>query len=125
VQVNSPLNANIFAYSVDEPNTGLISRRSGGNLPTQFVPGVGNIHVTYVAGRDIIPGAIRLATLELIAYWWQGSQQRSVPGGSNTYNNINTDFTRSGADIYIPINQGVPYRILELLKPFRRQPIIG
>jgi hypothetical protein len=125
VPVNSPSTANMFAYSLDEPSTGLVTRRSGGNVNIRFVQGENNIQVTYTAGRDVIPGAIRLAALELIAHWWQGSQQRSMAtgGGSGSYDNTNVDYSR--ALNAIPLNQGVPYRILELLKPFRRLPIIG
>lgn len=124
VQVNSPNSTNLFAYSIDEEATGNITRRSGGNVNIPFVSGKNNIHVTYTAGRDVIPGAIRLAALELIAHWWQGSQQRSMGGGSaGTFDNTDVDYSR--ALNATPLNQGVPYRIIELLKPFRRLPIIG
>lgn len=125
VQVNSPLSTNLFAYSIDEPAAGLVTRRSGGNVSTRFIAGQANVHITYTAGRDVIPGAIRLAALELIAHWWQGSQQRSMgtAGGAGTYDATNVDYSR--ALNATPLNQGVPYRILELLKPFRRLPIIG
>lgn len=124
VQVNSITTSNMFAFSIDEPETGLISRRVGGNVSVPFIPGDGNIHITYSAGRSTVPAAIRLAALELIAHWWQGSQQRGG-GGVSAYDTMNTDFPRSGQDIFTPMNQGVPYRILELLKPYRRTPIIG
>ena len=125
VQVNSPVYTNMFAFSIDEPMTGLISRRVGGNVSIPFVPGDGNVHFTYSAGRGTVPAGIRLAALELIAHWWQGSQQRhgATGGGISTYDTVNTDFTRATG--LSPINQGVPYRIIELLKPFRRTPIIG
>jgi hypothetical protein len=124
VPVNSPSTANMFAYSLDEPNTGLVTRRSGGNVNVRFVIGESNIQVTYTAGRDVIPGAIRLAALELIAHWWQGSQQRSMGATSiSGYDATNTDFSRSTG--VSPLNQGVPYRVLELLRPFRRLPVIG
>ncbi len=123
VQVNSPNATNIFAYSIDDPATGLISRRSGGNVNIPFMMGSANIRVTYVAGRDTVPGAIRLAALELIAHWWQGSQQRGMQFQTEGYDTVNTDFSRTlgGTEI----NMGVPYRVIELLKPFRHIPFIG
>lgn len=124
VEVTSATTSNMFAFSVDEPETGQISRRSGGNVNIPFMRGQSNIVVTYTAGRDKIPPAIRLAALELVAHWWQGSQQRST-GPASAYDAVNTDFPRSGADIFTPSNQGVPYRIIQLLKPYRRMPRIG
>lgn len=125
IEVNSPVQTQMFAFSVDEPESALISRRVGGNVSIPFVPGDANIHVTYTAGRSVVPGAIRLACLELVAHWWQGSQQRhgATGGGISTYDTMNVDFTRSTG--LSPLNQGVPYRIIEMLKPFRRLPIIG
>jgi len=124
VPPNSVPATSMFAYSIDQALTGKLSRRSAGNTVIPFVSGSSNIHCTYTAGRTIVPGAIRLATLELVAHWWQGSQQRSMgSGGSGTYDATNVDYSR--ALNATPLNQGVPYRIIELLKPFRRAPVIG
>lgn len=126
VQVNTIPALSMFAYSVDIPLTGKISRRSAGNVSIPFIPGEGNIHVVYTVGRGEIPGNVRLAALELIAHWWQNSQQREGTGsapGEYGYDATNVDFTRTTG--MSAVNQGVPYRILELLKPHRRQPIIG
>lgn len=125
IEVNSPTTSNMFAYSIDEPSTGQISRRSGGNVSIPFMRGESNVRINYTAGRTSIPGAIRLAALELIAHWWQNSQQRHGSGamGEYSYDSTNVDFTRTTG--MSAINQGVPYRILELLKPYRRFPIIG
>lgn len=128
VEVNSPVQTQMFAFSVDEPESGMISRRVGGNVSIPFVPGDANVHITYSAGRSVVPGAVRLACLELIAHWWHGSQQRQggTGGAASTaysYDTVNVDFTRSTG--LSPMNQGVPYRIIEMLKPFRRFPIIG
>ena len=125
VQVGTVPAPNMFAYSVDVPLTGEITRRSAGNVAVPFMPGDSNISITYTAGRKSIPGNVRLAALELIAHWWQNSQQRGAGGSMSeySYDSTNTDFTRTTG--MSAINQGVPYRILELLKPHRRQPIIG
>lgn len=125
-QVNTVPAGNMFAYSIDSPDSGAISRRSAGNVVIPFVPGVKNIRVLYTAGRLSIPGAVRLASLELIAHWWQNSQLRSVAAsaGFQAYDAGEGERYSRAPDFY-GINYGVPYRVLELLKPFRRLPIIG
>lgn len=115
---------NLFAYSLDNPREGRVTRRSVGNIAIPFMAMGGefpyNIKVTYIAGRNQVPYAVRLATLELIAHWWQSSQQRSSAAtGSPTYDE---DVSDSGGTEFLA---GVPYRILELLTYHRRAPIIG
>lgn len=126
-QVNTQPAASMFAYSLDSPEAGSVSRRSAGNVVIPFVSGVKNIRITYTAGRNQIPGSVRLATLELIAHWFQSSQLRATANnaGATAYDAVEGErYSRGGTDIN-GINYGVPYRILELLKPFRRLPIIG
>jgi hypothetical protein len=90
------------------------------------VPGEANIHVVYTAGRIEIPEIIQLAELELIAHWYRNALQRAGASSSAySYDSVNEDFPHSGNDIYTSINQGVPYRILEMIKAYRRGPIIG
>jgi hypothetical protein len=124
VEVNAETTADMFAYSIDSPLMGLISRRSGGNVNIPFMHGSSNIHVIYSAGRQTTPPAVYLAALELVAEWYQNTQQREI-GTADAYQAIDTNMPRSGADIYTPMTFGVPDRILELLKPYKRPPIIG
>lgn len=114
----------IFAYSIDNPEEGMITRRYGGNVPAPFVPGENNVHVVYTSGVEKVPGSIVLATLELIAHWYQGALQRHS-GAANVYDAVADDYARSGNSPQEMVSFGVPYRILELLKPNRRTPIIG
>jgi hypothetical protein len=131
VQVNTILSSESqldpqFCYSIDTPETGEISRRVGGNVNIPFVQGESNVHVVYTAGRDPIPGNLYLAELELVAHWYQNSMQRAGSAGNAAgYDAVNVDFPHSGADITTTLNQGVPYRVLELIKGTRRSPIIG
>ena len=116
---------NLFAYSLDNPVEGRVTRRSVGNIAVPFMA-MGsqfpaNLKVTYIAGRNQVPYAVRLATLELVAHWWQHSQQRSFGGGSPN-GNFDDDIPDGGATEF---NAGVPYRVLELLTWHRRAPIIG
>lgn len=115
---------NLFAYSLDNPTEGRVTRRSVGNIAIPFMA-MGsmfpnNVKATYTAGRLMVPYAIRLATLELCAHWWQLSQQRQFAGGGTLNSNFNQDATSGPAMLF-----GVPYRLLEPLKPHRRTPIIG
>lgn len=124
-QVNTVPAGDMFAYSIDSPDAGGISRRSAGNVSIPFVPGRKNIRVLYTAGRHSVPGSIRLASLELIAHWWQNSQLRAMAGSQvyQSYDSMNEDWTRASG--VTSINSGLPYRVIELLKRHRRLPIIG
>jgi hypothetical protein len=128
VEVNSPPGqTGIFSYSIDNSETGMISRRTAGNINTRFLKGVSNIRITYTAGRNPIPPVIRLATLELIAHWWQNSQQRTTGNsGAYSYDSVSEDLSRSGpfAGTISPY-YGVPMRIIEMVKAFHAEPIIG
>ena len=128
VQVNSGTATSMFAYSIDNPGTGEITRRSGGNVNIPFMTGVNNVRIEYTAGRLKIPPVIRLAALELIAHWWQNSQFRaaSLAGANITYDAVaGQAYTRDTESGIQNLNIGVPYRILEMLKPYRHDPIIG
>jgi len=124
-QVNTVPAGSMFAYSIDSPILGAISRRSAGNVMIPFVPGSKNIHIQYIAGRDNYPGSVVLFELELIAYWWRNSQMRAMTANAVTTaaQAVNQDFTR--AEGVSSINLGVPADLLELLKGSRRTPIIG
>lgn len=115
---------NLWAYSLDNPSEGRITRRTVGNVAIPFM-NMGrmfpnNIAVTYITGRQGTPWAARMACLELIAHWWRNSQQRTSAASSpasGQYGEFGTT-----AEAY---NAGVPYAILEILRPLRRTPIIG
>lgn len=68
-----------YAYSIDDPRSGIIRRRYSGGFVGNFAPGDHNIQVTYVAGRSTVPADIRMAVLQDIAGMWQPSQQGSNP----------------------------------------------
>ena len=124
-EVNTVPASSMFAYSIDAPEAGGISRRSAGNVSIPFLPGRKNIRVMYTSGRSTIPASVRLAELELIAHWWQNSQLRAMANNQvyTNYDQMNEDWTRATG--VTSMNMGVPYRILELLKRYRHLPIIG
>jgi hypothetical protein len=123
--VNTIPASSMYAYSLDSPTIGGITRRSAGNVQIPFVPGTKNIHVWYTAGRATVPPSIRLGALEMIAHWYQNSQLRSMAGSQqySSYDALNEDWTRATG--ITSINSGLPFRVLELLKRHRRIPIIG
>jgi len=124
-QVNMIPALSMWAFSLDNPEEGLITRRSGGNVAVPFVWGKDNVRVDYVVGRTEVPNNAVLAFLELTAYWYRSSQLRpSIQGaGFSPSAGLNVDSTRSTG--IASINMGIPDDIIELLKPDRRRPIIG
>lgn len=129
-QVNQIPALSIWAYSLDNPQEGLLTRRSAGNVNIPFVCGVNNIRVDYVAGRTEMPQNAELAFCELVSFWYRNSQLRAInqagtlgAGAATAFGAVNQDFTRTTA--VASINQGVPAGVIELLKPNRRRPIIG
>lgn len=96
------------------PTTGRVTRVFSGLVQKPWFPGSGNIEIVWVAGFNPVPADIKVATLELCAYWWRNTQQQSA--------------TRSGtgtgpSDEYAPATQsglwaGIPDRIVDLLEPY-------
>lgn len=127
VQANTVgTSGSLYAYSIDNAETGQITRRTAGNTVTRFVAGTGNIRITYTAGRQPVPALIRLAELELVAFWWQNSQERaSQQSQQYGFGAIDQEIPRSGGAQYTSINQGIPWRIIEMIKAYRAGPIIG
>lgn len=127
-EVNTQPALSIWAYSVDRPEEGLVTRRGPGNVLYPFVSGRNNIRVDYVVGRLAVPDNALLAFCELVSIWYRQSQMRM--GGTAAraeegmaYNALDQEFTRSTGET--SINYGVPEAIIEMLKPNRRRPIIG
>jgi hypothetical protein len=116
----------VYAYSLDNDETGEVTRRSAGDVVIRFAPGTSNIRVTYTAGRQPIPALIKLAELELIAFWWQNSQERASQQATATgFGAVDQEIPRSGGAAYTSVNQGIPWRIIEMIKAYRAPPIIG
>jgi hypothetical protein len=124
-QVNTVPALSIYAYSLDDPASGLITRRAGGNVNTPFIPGRNNIRVSYHAGREQLPANAALAFCELVGVWYRQGQQRTAQAGQTgmIFNQLNQDFTKSAG--VTSINLGVPDAIIQMLKPDRRDPIIA
>jgi len=129
-EVNQATALSLFAFSLDNPKEGLVTRRSAGNVLIPFVRGRNNVRVDYVAGRLEMPANAVLVFCELVAYWYRNTQLRAVnsagtlgQGAQTAFGALNVDFTRTSGET--SINQGIPEGLLALLKDDRRRPIIG
>lgn len=73
-----------YGYSLDDPESGILVRRSGAGTPMAFWGGRRSVVVTYLAGRATVPADIRMATLEDLRGLYQQTQQGGRPSyGSN------------------------------------------
>lgn len=124
VQVNSASMPTMFAFSIDMPNSGKISRRSGGNVNIPFIRGVGNVHLIYETGLACIPADIQLAAVQLIAFWWRAFEQDQA--ANDPYATLGGEyaFGRSGATTTTR-NFGAPAWLILMLSNYRKDPIIG
>lgn len=62
-----------YDYTFD-PQTGAVTRRVN-SWTRPFPPGIGNVKLTYTAGRaQPWPARVRMASLDLISYLWRTSQ---------------------------------------------------
>lgn len=68
-----------YAFSLDNPQAGLLTRRYNGGIVGSFAGGYLNIVVTYTAGRGYLPGDVRMAVLQDLAGLFQPSQEGSNP----------------------------------------------
>lgn len=71
-----------YGYSLDNGESGVLARRSSAGQLYPFLPGSGNILVTYVAGRSVVPAAIARGALEFVQMLWHASQQGTSGRGS-------------------------------------------
>jgi hypothetical protein len=124
IQVNSSSMPTLFAFSIDLPLSGKISRRSGGNVSIPFIRGVGNVHVIYQTGFEDIPGSVTLAALELIQIWFRAMLQDQA--AADPYAVVEGEYQlergQGGGTLrYF----GVPDYIIAMLQANARDPIIG
>jgi hypothetical protein len=88
--------------------TGRMTRVFPGLVQKPWFPGSRNIEISWVAGRNPVPGDLRLATLEDVAYWWRNTQQ-SGRGGRGEY---------GGAEGNTGLWIGTPTRVADLLNQY-------
>lgn len=102
-----------FGYTVDLAS-GELTRRSVGQA-SNFAPGRRNIHVTYTAGRAVIPAAITFAARLIFQHQWmtqRGASMRAGQGGTDT--------------VQLPgWSYAIPTRAAEKLESFAKPPGIA
>jgi len=76
-------NYSTFGYSLDDPVSGKLTRRTAGGFASTFLGGRGSVVIVYIAGTATTAPDVRLAALEDIRGLYQQTQQgRSVGGGA-------------------------------------------
>jgi hypothetical protein len=64
-----------YGYSLDDPASGRLTRRSGAGTPMRWMGGHSSVVVNYTAGRLVVPASVRMAALLDIQDVFQKSQQ--------------------------------------------------
>ncbi len=104
-----------YGFSVDNPSGGIITRRTVGSYPMAFMPGIGNIAITYTAGRLSVPYAVQGAARLIVQHLWttrRGAMPLPSPGGGDV-------------SVVPGIGYAVPTKAVELLERYQRQPGIA
>lgn len=70
-----------YGYSIDDPQSGVIVRRSAAGTAIPFMAGPRSVIVSYTAGTLAVPADVRMAVLEDIRGLWQQTQQGRRPAG--------------------------------------------
>lgn len=123
VQIGSgQITTSMFAYSLDEPAVGQITRRTAGNINIPFMRGVNNIQIVYVAGRDPVSDSIKQALRETIRNWFDHAELRASTTSESVFNQESVEYSRSQA---VMSGVGIPYGVLGMLRNERKGPIFG
>lgn len=94
--------------------SGTIIRTFQGLIRRPTFPGSGNIEVTWQAGYNPVPADLRVATLELVNYWWRSTQE------APRWDPHAADYDGGGLSKLWP---AVPNRVMTLLEPYTQQGI--
>jgi hypothetical protein len=116
---NQPLGSSVDAwgYTIDDPQAGRIVRRSASGMAWRFVPGSGNVRITYTSGVATIPTNVRLG-VEFIVRHLYDSQRGAQP--------VSPLAGVSDTTSMIPgITYAIPNRAIEMFKATPRMPVIG
>lgn len=118
--------SSIWSFAVDDRQVGSISARTIGNALRCFAPGYRNVRVIYTAGTQAIPPQVKLAVIQLVQHWWQQSMLRTMAtsGAFAAFDaSVGAGYSREPDST--PIDFGVPFRLIQLLRSHGRMPIIG
>lgn len=88
---------------------GVLTRTYQGLIRRPWFPGAGNIRVKWTAGYNPIPADIKIATLEVVAYWWRNTQE-----AQRTFDRLNEYDSASSNGLW----PAIPHRITSLLESY-------
>lgn len=92
-----------YGYDIDDPEAGILVRRTVGSFPFPFFSGIGNVAVTYTAGRTSVPGPVKLAVLRQIRDLWSDYQSgRTKNGVVSASNAMPYGVSNYVADLLLP-----------------------
>lgn len=114
---NQPLGHSVdsWGYTVDDPQAGRIVRRSASGMAWRFVPGSGNVSVTYTAGMSTIPVQVLAAVEFIVQHLWV-TRRGAMP--------MNPE-PSDGESMVPGVGYAVPNRAIEMLETIPRMPVIG
>lgn len=115
---NQPLGRSVDAwgYTIDDPEAGRIVRRSASGMTWRFVPGQGNVSITYTTGRAAIPPQVVTAVEFIVQHLWQTQRGAMPMGGSGA---------GDGESMVPGVGYAIPNRAIEMLETVPRMPVIG
>ena len=96
-------------YSMDYLH-GYVIRAFMGLVARPYFPGLRNIEVTWTAGYEPVPADLKVATLELVNYWWRNTQEAPRTSALQAI-----EYEAAGTAGLWP---AVPNRITSLLEPY-------
>lgn len=103
-----------YGYSLDYPEAGIVTRRSTSSWPMPFMPGTGNVTVTYTAGRPIIPYSVQSAARIIVQHLWT-TRRGAMP----------LPAAPAETSVVPGIEYAVPVKAIELMERYERMPGIA
>jgi len=94
--------------------TGMLTRVFPGNVQKPWFPGSMNIEVQWTAGRNPVPAALVVATLEDIKEWWINTQQQSADTLGGTSSSSEYDDAAESKGTWA----GIPPRVAAILETY-------
>ena len=109
-----------FGFTLDDPNSGRVTRRSAGSQEFEFYENTGNVSVWYVAGMASVPANVKHAALELIRLRYV-PEQESFGEASSFVPKLAQDDSFD-PPVKTPSGYTIPQSVMELLEASPRFP---
>lgn len=114
---NQPLGSstNAWGYTIDDPPAGRIVRRSASGIAWRFVPGLGNVSITYTAGMTEIPEQVYAGISFIVKHLFES--QRGAASMPAQFSDTMSPVPGTG--------YAIPNRAIEMFQTVPRMPVIG